>query len=109
MTAELERDLKIIKMRGAIDPKRHYRKDDSKELPKYFQMGTIIEGPTEFYSSRLTRKERKQTILEELMQDDKRKKYLKRKYLEIDVKKQSGGRGYAKKIKERRRPKWLIK
>ena len=55
MTPEIKRDLQIIKQRSALDPKRHYKKDKW-EIPKFFQMGTIIEGNTEFYSSRLKRK-----------------------------------------------------
>ena len=43
MTKELKRELLIVKMRGALDPKRFYRSAD-KALPKYFQMGTIVEG-----------------------------------------------------------------
>ena len=48
MTPEIKRDLQIIKQRSALDPKRHYKKDKW-EIPKFFQMGTIIEGNTEFY------------------------------------------------------------
>lgn len=32
-------------------------------------MGTVVEGASEFYSSRLARKERKQTFTEEIMTD----------------------------------------
>lgn len=63
MTPEIKRDLQIIKQRSALDPKRHYKKDKW-EIPKFFQMGTIIEGNTEFYSSRLKRKERGKTMVE---------------------------------------------
>ena len=38
VTPELKNDLKILKMRGALDPSRHYKKNDTKELPKYFQV-----------------------------------------------------------------------
>ena len=38
ITPELHNDLKVLRMRGAIDPQRHYKKADSKELPKYFQV-----------------------------------------------------------------------
>ncbi|MCL7028670.1 hypothetical protein MKW94_000384 [Papaver nudicaule] len=73
ITPEIKNDIQIIKLRNVIDPKRHYKKGDSnlKELPKYFQMGTVIESPTDFYSGRLTKKERKQSIAEELLHDAK--------------------------------------
>ncbi|KAK9721273.1 dTDP-fucopyranose mutase, variant 2 [Basidiobolus ranarum] len=97
MTEQLKRDLTLIKLRGVLDRKRHYKKDNSKELPKYFQVGTIIEGAGEFYSARLTRKERKETILDELMADTDSKRYFKRKFLEVQEVKQAGGKKHFKK------------
>ena len=39
LTEEKQRDLEIIRMRDAIDPKTHYRKEDTNQkLPKYFQV-----------------------------------------------------------------------
>lgn len=38
MTDELKNDLKALKMRAAIDPKRFYKKNDREGLPKYFQV-----------------------------------------------------------------------
>ena len=38
ITPELRSDLKVLRMRSAIDPQRHYKKADSKELPKFFQV-----------------------------------------------------------------------
>lgn len=102
MTPEIKRDLQIIKQRSALDPKRHYKKDKW-EIPKFFQMGPIIEGNTEFYSSRLKRKERGKTMVEELLHDDTTKKYFKRKYHEIQQTKTSGRKGFYKKVKNARK------
>ncbi|KGU29786.1 hypothetical protein W5O_03252 [Candida albicans Ca6] len=102
MTPEIKRDLQIIKQRSALDPKRHYKKDKW-EIPKFFQMGTIIEGNTEFYSSRLKRKERGKTMVEELLHDDTTKKYFKRKYHEIQQTKTSGRKSFYKKVKNARK------
>ena len=66
-------------------------------------MGTIIEGNTEFYSSRLKRKERGKTMVEELLHDDTTKKYFKRKYHEIQQTKTSGRKGFYKKVKNARK------
>jgi hypothetical protein len=85
LTPELRNDLKLLKMRGAIDPKQHYKRNDSKELSKYFQVGRVIGGPAEFYSSRIPKKQQKNTIVEELLADDKFRKYHKRKYAELRV------------------------
>ena len=38
VTDEIKRDLEVLKMRDALDPKRFYKKNASKELPKYFQV-----------------------------------------------------------------------
>lgn len=68
LTPELRRDLQLLKMRNVLDPKRHYKKDNKKgDVPAFSQVGTIIEGATEFYSSRLKNKDRKQTMLEEVI------------------------------------------
>jgi hypothetical protein len=46
-------------------------------------VGTVIEGPTEYKSSRLTKRQRKQSILEEVMTDDSVKRYSKRVFADI--------------------------
>jgi len=38
ITPEIEQDLKLLKLRNVLDRKRHYKKNDSKALPKYFQV-----------------------------------------------------------------------
>lgn len=102
LTEANKRDLKIIQQRAALDPKRHYKKGKW-TIPEYFQFGTIIEGPTEFYSSRIKNKDRSSTIMESVINDSDTKKYFKRKYAEIQEKKSSGRRGHYKKVQEKRR------
>jgi hypothetical protein len=41
------------------------------KIPEFSQVGTIIEGPTEYLSGRLTNKERKQTFVEEVLAREK--------------------------------------
>lgn len=84
ITPELKKDLQLLKLRNVVDPKRHYKADDAKGLPKYFQVGTVIEPASEFYSGRLTKKERKPTIADELLSDSAFEQYRKRKHLEIE-------------------------
>lgn len=102
MKKALQRDMLLIKHRAALDPKRHYKKDKWK-VPDRFSVGTIIEDKTEFFSSRLTNKQRKSTMLETLMTDDDSNKYFKRKYSEIQNQKTSGKKGHYKKNKDMRR------
>ncbi|XP_011402671.2 PREDICTED: deoxynucleotidyltransferase terminal-interacting protein 2-like [Amphimedon queenslandica] len=89
MTEELKNDLKVLQMRETLDRSHHYKKSDWKKLPKYFQVGRVIEGPGEFYSARIPKKQRKRTIVEELLADQDFKKYQKRKFSELQAKKQA--------------------
>jgi len=83
MTDEIRNDLTVLRMRSALDPKRFYKSNDIDALPKYFQIGTVIESSADFYHSRVPMKQRKRTIVEELMDDAKFKQYTKRKFREI--------------------------
>jgi len=38
VTPEIKLDLQLLKMRNVLDRKRHYKKDESKGIPKYFQV-----------------------------------------------------------------------
>ncbi|KAL6186155.1 hypothetical protein ACLB2K_042276 [Fragaria x ananassa] len=85
MTPELQKDLKLLKLRSVMDPKRHYKKGDS-QTAKYFQVGTVVESASDFFSGRLTKKERKATVAEELLSDPVLATYRKRKVREIEEK-----------------------
>ncbi|XP_061992001.1 rRNA-processing protein fcf2-like [Rosa rugosa] len=85
MTPELQKDLQLLKLRSVMDPKRHYKKGDS-QTSKYFQVGTVVESSSEFFSGRLTKKERKATVAEELLSDPALATYRKRKVREIEEK-----------------------
>lgn len=103
MTPELKMDMELLKMRNVLDPKRFYKKSDSKKDPKFFEMGTIVEGNTEFFSARLTKKERKQTFAQELLGDDDSQKYFKRKYAEIGDSKEVGRKKHFQNLKDLRK------
>ncbi|AEE33144.1 putative Fcf2 pre-rRNA processing [Arabidopsis thaliana] len=87
MTPELKRDLQLLKLRTVMDPALHYKKSvsRSKLAEKYFQIGTVIEPAEEFYG-RLTKKNRKATLADELVSDPKTALYRKRKVREIEEK-----------------------
>lgn len=90
-------------MRNVLDPHRHYRKDSSKgKIPEYSQVGTVIEGPTEFFSSRIVKKDRKKSFLDEVAADQKNKERFKNKYNEIQDKKRSGKKEHYKKVMKKR-------
>jgi len=82
ITEEVKRDLEVLQMRGALDPKRFYKKNDRSVLPKYFQIGQYIDGPLD-HSKHGQKKSKKKSLVDELMADAEFKKYNKRKYTEI--------------------------
>jgi hypothetical protein len=81
MTPEIKSDLRLLAHRSYLDPKRFYKKEKQKTLPKHFQVGTVVTGAHEFKSSRLTKAERSTTYVEEVTRDAGTKNYLKRKFL----------------------------
>ncbi|KAH6849714.1 Fcf2 pre-rRNA processing-domain-containing protein [Chaetomium sp. MPI-CAGE-AT-0009] len=104
LTPELKRDLQALRMRDvAAMGKQFFKKDSRKDLiPEYSQVGTIIAGATDGVNNRLTRKERKRTIVEEILSSENVGK-LKSKYQDIQERKRSGKKGYYKKLVAGRR------
>jgi len=104
LTPELKRDLQLLKMRSVLDPHRHYRKDGGKmKAPEYSQVGTIVEGPTEYFTGRLENKDRKRTFVEEVLAGEQETKRFKRKYGELQDKKTSGKKAFYKALKAQRK------
>merc|ERR1719516_904504 len=83
LTEERRNDLELLQMRGVLDPKRHYKRSDKEGLPKYFQIGTVVDNAADFYTDRVPNKARKSTMVDELLADAEFKKFQKRKYVEI--------------------------
>ncbi|KAF4551406.1 putative rRNA-processing protein fcf2 [Elsinoe fawcettii] len=103
LTPELKRDLQILKMRNVLDPHRHYKKEGGKmKAPEYSQVGTIIEGPTEYYSSRVSNRDRKRTFVEEVLAGEQETGRFKKKYGDVQAKKTSGKLAFYKSLKAKR-------
>ena len=94
-----------MKMRGVLDPHRHYKKEGGGKMkpPEYSQVGTIVEGPTEFYSGRIENSKRKRTFVEEVLAVEQEKPRFKKKYGELQGRKTSGKKAYYQAMKEKRR------
>lgn len=41
-----------------------------------FQVGTVVDSPVDFYNSRMPKKQRKRTIVEELLADAEFRRYV---------------------------------
>lgn len=63
-------------------------------------VGTVIEGAMEYKSSRLTNKERKQNITEEILADQSIKKYSKRVFMDIQTQKSNKRKTFKRSKKE---------
>lgn len=83
MTPELREDLKTIQLRHIIDPGRFYKKLDRDNLPKFFQVGTILDNIVDGKKHRLKKSEVKSRIAEEFLSDDIEKNYSLRKFEEL--------------------------
>ncbi|KAI9785021.1 MAG: hypothetical protein M1839_001218 [Geoglossum umbratile] len=104
LTPQLKRDLQLLRLRSVLDPKRHYKKNTSKggQFPEFSQVGTIVEGSTEFFSARIPNKQRKKTFVDEVLAGEKESGYFGRKYNEVQASKTSGKKAFYKKLQERR-------
>mmetsp|Transcript_11710 Transcript_11710/g.38741 ORF Transcript_11710/g.38741 Transcript_11710/m.38741 type:complete len:191 (-) Transcript_11710:78-650(-) len=103
MTAEVKRELLMVRMRGALDPKRFYRTSDmKKELPKYFQMGTVVEGTGEGRT-----RTAKGGLFDQVLNDGKLRKRAKSQFRKVQqatmagVKKRPAGKRVGKGGKRR--------
>lgn len=104
LTPELKRDLQLLRMRDVVAMGKQFFKKDSRKdfIPEYSQVGTIISGATDGASGRLTRKEKKRTIVEEVLSGENLAKF-KSKYQDIQEQKKSGRKGHYKKVVAGRR------
>ncbi|KAL4976200.1 Fcf2 pre-rRNA processing-domain-containing protein [Aspergillus desertorum] len=106
LTPELKRDLQLLRMRSILDPKRHYKKESGKaQPPKYSQVGTIIEGPTEFFSGRIVKRDRKKTFVEEALALEKETRRFETRYNDVQDRKRSGKTAFYKSLVAKRKGK----
>jgi hypothetical protein len=70
-------------MRNVLDPKRHYRANDSKSLPKYFQIATVVNSPADSDAKEGSVRKAKRTLVQELMNDADFRRYNKSKFLAL--------------------------
>jgi hypothetical protein len=109
ITPEVERDLKLLKLRQVLDPKRFYKKDDSLlggrakgADPGVFQIGTILDSPLDTGNSRITNKQRKRHIVDDLLADDDSRRYYKKKFMEVQKRQEVNQSKQYHAIKRRR-------
>ncbi|RMZ86155.1 hypothetical protein DV737_g206, partial [Chaetothyriales sp. CBS 132003] len=105
LSDSLKRDFSLLQLRSVLDPHRHYKKTNSQKpkIPQFSQTGTVIEGPTEFFSARINRKDRSKNFVHETLNAERDTGRFKRKYNEIQVAKTSGRKAHYKNLVKKRR------
>lgn len=91
LSKEDEADIEILRRRNHIDPKNAIKNADNLNNA-YIQIGTIVSDPIHGRSDTLKRKERKNRIYEQFIEDDKRIGLTKRKFQEIQTEKMNNSR-----------------
>lgn len=80
LTPELEQTFKVLELRPYMSKDHHYKRSGKgSEIPEFFGVGTVVDDPLDFYSSRVLKKHRKQSLADELLDDEQVQKYVKRK------------------------------
>lgn len=79
LTEDIKKDLQLIRNRNYLDPKRFYKKGNNL-IGKHVQVGTVVEGAAEYYSSRLTKRERRSNLVDEVLADPGASSYAKNKF-----------------------------
>jgi hypothetical protein len=82
LTPELKEDLIALQLKNYIDPTQFNKKNDRKNLPKFFQVGKIEDNIIEGKRYRLKKSEVKSRIAEEVLDSDLSKKYSMKKFEE---------------------------
>ena len=85
---ELQNDLAILQLRKFLNPKSFFKSSENKNLPKYYQVGTIIEGGDDFVGGRLKKKEKKNSVIDLFLKEDGDLKFSRKRFLEIQKEKQ---------------------
>ncbi len=86
---ETKAEIRAIQLRSFVNPKKFFKKNELTKFPKYFQVGTVVEGPTDAQDRRLKRRERKQNVAEELLAEDERIQYSRGKFKEIQAEREA--------------------
>ncbi|KAJ1984981.1 rrna-processing protein fcf2 [Dimargaris verticillata] len=107
MTPAIKRDLLALKYRNDLNPHHSYKGDSYREeIPESFQIGTVVEAPHEFYSARMTRKERKPTLADQLISSVEARQSIKRRYEKMKQKQYEGSKKWYRdmRLKHQKRP-----
>jgi hypothetical protein len=94
-SASLQADIAVIRNRNYLDPKKFYKSTDFNKKGSYLvQLGTVVEGSMEsVHSNRLTKKQRRSNVMEEVMSEVFHSKddYVKKTYTKLQRERTAAG------------------
>jgi Fcf2 pre-rRNA processing. len=94
-SASLQADIAVIRNRNYLDPKKFYKSSDfNKKGSHLVQLGTVVEGSMEsVYSNRLTKKQRRSNVMEEVMSEvfQSKNDYVKKTYTKLQRERTASG------------------
>lgn len=82
---DVKRDLEVLSMRGAFNPKRHYKNLESIKTANWIQIGTVLDNPVEGRSGQLPNRLRKRTLTQEWLADPEMGQELQKRFQKITV------------------------
>lgn len=85
LTPQLKNDLKLMKYSKVLTKDTFFKNDDRRGAPKFFQLGTVMDSSEDFYSSRLTKKERRGNLVDELLADANFKRLQKKRQSKMNA------------------------
>ena len=83
ITPEIKEDLQAILLRRHLDPKRFYKKNDFKEVPKFFSIGTVISPADEPVSYHIEKEKRNKSLVEQLLAEDEQISFSRKKWTQV--------------------------
>ncbi len=95
LTPELAKELRVLQLRGYMDPKRFYKAMDNTSTQ--FQVGTVVDSFGAAPSSRLSKAVRRPTFVEQVLADDSIRGYAKKTFGKLQRKQGSKLRFKSKK------------
>ncbi|KAI3388435.1 hypothetical protein SNEBB_011014 [Seison nebaliae] len=98
---QLKMDYETIQMRQHLFPDKYYKSADRPEMPNYFQTGTVVDRPTDMFNERIPKKERCQTLTEEILKHSERTEQFHEKRSDELRRKERGKEMRLTKLKER--------
>jgi hypothetical protein len=79
LTPELEKTFQLLQLRPYLYKDRHYKRTATSETPEFFAVGTVLDDAKDYYTTRVHKKQRKQSLVDEILGDEDVARFVSRK------------------------------